>query len=270
MFLRSQDMWALRLAGVTFSSLGSATTTREKRSGYSITHGTKAPQLNRIEVIHVEHIDQRIFGFPNPDRRIRVHLLIRSFPDLRDRFDEVDEILPFATTSADTVPDVKATILEFFEAAGYIVGFTESPSSALGRCPAQVKKDGTPSAIRNTVFKTRTHALRIVPLSERYTTDEYLKYHGDAMDWIVLLRGIGHLDDDLLGKLSRGEVECSQRCFNAACINIAHICLENNLDNKSRRLCHLRFDDPEAESIDCTHKPEYVESTKHELGKLKK
>jgi hypothetical protein len=65
-------------------------------------------------------------------------------------------------------------------------------------------------------------------------------------------------------------VECSLRRFNAACINIAHMCLENNLDNKSRRLCHLRFDDPEAENIVCPHEPECVESTKHDLGELKK
>jgi hypothetical protein len=79
------------------------------------------------------------------------------------------------------------------------------------------------------------------------------------MDWIVLLlRGTGHLDDDVLSKLSRGEVERSLRRFNAACINIAHMCLENNLDNKSRRLCHLRFDDPEAANIVCPHEPECV------------
>jgi hypothetical protein len=103
---------------------------------------------------------------------------------------------------------------------------TESASSALGRCPGQTKKDDTPSAIRNTGLKTRPPSLRIVDLSERCTTDACLKYHGDAMGWIVLLlRGTGHLDDDLLGKLSRGEVECSHRYFNAACIDIAHICL---------------------------------------------
>jgi hypothetical protein len=110
--------------------------------------------------------------------------------------------LPFATTSTVIDADVKATILEFPKAAGCIVRSTEFLSSALGRCPRQVKPDGKPSAVRNTVFKTRPHSLRIVPLVDRCT--ECDKYHGDAMDWAVrLLRGTGHLDDDHLSKLSR-------------------------------------------------------------------
>jgi hypothetical protein len=88
--------------------------------------------------------------------------------------------------------------------------------------------------------------------------------------YAALGRCPGLLDDDMLEKLSRGGVECSHRCFNAACINIAHIVLKNNQDNKNRRMCHDRWDDPDAPNIPCVHEPECVESTKHDLNELER
>jgi len=68
---------------------------------------------------------------------------LRSFPNYKDKFDDVEEILPFATQSVNVDPTVKENIIDFFEHAGCIAAFTEAPSAALCRCPGQTNGDGT-------------------------------------------------------------------------------------------------------------------------------